>query len=557
MTRISTTDGRGQNGPSRSWAAVLGSSLPRYEDKNVLEVVLEKDSRGGFIVSDSECLNLIRKLGLDTRPGIHIEGVQNCPNGRGVIYLSLKKEVDIGRYCRHEVFDVTANGIRAVNIKPAGKREVVVTIRGLHPNTRDNVVINYLSKFGEVTSSKVIHGVYSEGPLKGMKNGDRNYKLNIKSPSNLGSYHVLDGTKVTIKFSGQQQTCARCLKTAGFCKGRGIARRCETEGGEKADFVSYILDLWKMIGYSPDSPDEVENILGLDEDLQELPGGNFTPSKTVMNTEKYAGVSIKQFPADLDHGEIIEFLIECGMPADKRDSVSIHDNGAVMIRGLDNELCLKLISVLHMKQHYSRRMFCNGVIPLTPEKVNNNADTQDMSINKPSGKSSPNAKFSAELTAETPLVNIDVESASCSNDSDRLAASSPTKGSIILKSTEEVLSDTSWPSVTNLVRRHSLSILNRTPEKGSLAEDLLATNFPRLAAQTKLLSDSIKDLTESVSNFNSCQSSLELSTDDESEKNNKANRKKGKKRACKTSPNPELQKKANMRKSPPSINNNQ
>ena len=154
-------------------------------------------------------------------------------------------------------------------------------------------------------------------------------------------------------------------------------------------------------------------------------------------------------------------------------------------------------------------------------------------------------------------VNIDVESASCSNDSDRLAASSPTKGSIILKSTEEVLSDTSWPSVTNLVRRHSLSILNRTPEKGSLAEDLLATNFPRLAAQTKLLSDSIKDLTESVSNFNSCQSSLELSTDDESEKNNKANRKKGKKRACKTSPNPELQKKANMRKSPPSIKNNQ
>ena len=84
--------------PNRSWAAVLGSSLPRYEDKNVLEVVLERDTRGSFVVSDTDCLNLIRRLGLDTRPGIHIDGVQNCPNGRGVIYLSLKKEVEISKY---------------------------------------------------------------------------------------------------------------------------------------------------------------------------------------------------------------------------------------------------------------------------------------------------------------------------------------------------------------------------------------------------------------------------------------------------------------------------
>jgi len=80
-------------------------------------------------------------------------------------------------------------------------------------------------------------------PLKGMKNGDRSYKVEIKPSTSLGSYHVIDGQKVTIKFPGQQQTCARCLKTLQTCKGRGIAKKCEIVGGQKADFVEYILDL--------------------------------------------------------------------------------------------------------------------------------------------------------------------------------------------------------------------------------------------------------------------------------------------------------------------------
>ena len=40
---------------SKSWAAVLGNHSTRYENRNVLEVILEKDTKGSFIVSDSEC----------------------------------------------------------------------------------------------------------------------------------------------------------------------------------------------------------------------------------------------------------------------------------------------------------------------------------------------------------------------------------------------------------------------------------------------------------------------------------------------------------------------
>ena len=45
------------------------------------------------------------------------------------------------------MLDVTPSGIRAVHVKPAGRREVVVSVKGVHPNTREEVVLDYLAKF--------------------------------------------------------------------------------------------------------------------------------------------------------------------------------------------------------------------------------------------------------------------------------------------------------------------------------------------------------------------------------------------------------------------------
>ena len=192
----------------KSWASVLGGSLPKRNDNNVLEVVLEKEARGSFTVTEKECAHMMGKLGLDARPGVHVEAAQICPQGRGVIFITLRKELDPTRFCRHEVFEVTESGIRAVHVKPAGKREVVVTTKGIHPNTRDDVVIDYLGKFGNVFTSKVVHSVFSEGALKGLRNGDRNYKMEVRPGTNLGSYHIIDGNKITLRYPGQQKTCA-------------------------------------------------------------------------------------------------------------------------------------------------------------------------------------------------------------------------------------------------------------------------------------------------------------------------------------------------------------
>ena len=135
----------------------------------------------------SDCATLLKKLGLDLRPGVHMEGVQVCPNGRGVILVTLKDDVQPENFCRYDVLQVTDTGIRSVLVKPGGKRDVVVTIKGLHPNTKDSTVLSYLTKFGTIPQAKVVYGFFGDGPLKGMRNGDRQYKVEIKPGNNIGS----------------------------------------------------------------------------------------------------------------------------------------------------------------------------------------------------------------------------------------------------------------------------------------------------------------------------------------------------------------------------------
>ena len=141
----------------RSWAELLGSSIPSSLNKSILEVVLEKDERGAFLVGDEDSARMMKKLGLDHRPGVQVECVQICPNGRGVILITLKNDVKVETFCRYDVFEITESGIRSIMVKPAGKKEVVVTMRGIHPNTRDSLVLEYLSKFGKIVTTKTVH----------------------------------------------------------------------------------------------------------------------------------------------------------------------------------------------------------------------------------------------------------------------------------------------------------------------------------------------------------------------------------------------------------------
>ena len=158
---------------------------------------------------------------------------------------------------------------------------------------------------------------------------------------------MIHGQKITVRFPGQQQTCARCYQTPQGCKGRGVAKRCEAAGGVRVEFTDYILELWKKIGYSPDKINFSE-VINLETDQQD--GGIFTPAKTSSpNIEKFTGVSIKQFPKEIDHGEIIEFIINCGLPEGKTENITINQKGTATVQNLNNTECLILIEAIHGK----------------------------------------------------------------------------------------------------------------------------------------------------------------------------------------------------------------
>ena len=148
-----------------------------------------------------------------------------------------------------------------------------------------------------------------------------------------------------------------CLKTSIDCKGRGIARKCKAEGGQKQDFVEYITNLWVTIGYSPISgavrprSSSCESLDDIDLQID----GEFTPNKYVSATDKFTGVCIKQFSSDIDHGDIFDLLVESGLPEGKKEAVSISKNGTVIIRDLLNSECLKLINNIHGRIYCSKK----------------------------------------------------------------------------------------------------------------------------------------------------------------------------------------------------------
>ena len=79
-------------------------------------------------------------------------------------------------------------------------------------------------------------------------------------------------------------------------------------------------------------------------------------------------MSVKQFPRETDQGEVVEFLCRTGLPEDKKDDIIFKSHGTVTIRNLDNATSKMLIEAIHGKVNFGKKLYCNGIIPLTPEK---------------------------------------------------------------------------------------------------------------------------------------------------------------------------------------------
>ena len=176
-----------------------------------------------------------------------------CPEGRPVILITLHPTVDITKYLYLNESYLVKEGVRTTTIRPEGKKEKSITITGLHPNTKDQAVIKYLSAHGTVsTTDKVIHHVFPGEPgsslCAGKMNGNRSYVVDLKVP--IGSYHIIDGEKVSVRYAGQEWTCARCHQYKKDCPGAAVARDCTAV---RVLLSAHMAEQWVKIGYKPET----------------------------------------------------------------------------------------------------------------------------------------------------------------------------------------------------------------------------------------------------------------------------------------------------------------
>ena len=150
------------SGGTHTYSSITAINTSVRDDKNVLEVRLERQQGASFRLSQLEIETLLVRLGIS---GSQFEGVSACPEGKPVVLITLHKSVDITQFMYRNESYIVKEGVRTTTIRPAGIKEVMVTVLGLHPNTKDQAVIRYLDAHGEVNKAeKVIHHVFPGTP---------------------------------------------------------------------------------------------------------------------------------------------------------------------------------------------------------------------------------------------------------------------------------------------------------------------------------------------------------------------------------------------------------
>ena len=171
--------------------------------RNVLEINSENDPDASRI--DKVLMaNLFETMVIkkDEMEGNKLAGIRN-------LFVWFKEGIDLHQFCRDKCFRV-AQGVKTSIIKPMDKKEVVVTIKGININTPKSFVFTYLSYFGTLVRQKVVYDVEREGPLEGLTNGDRKYKMDFTGGRNMGTFHLIDGSSWMVSYAGQRKTCGRC-----------------------------------------------------------------------------------------------------------------------------------------------------------------------------------------------------------------------------------------------------------------------------------------------------------------------------------------------------------
>ena len=323
----------------------------------------------------------------------HVEGYQ-VSHGRkkSKIEVLCKSGLDLEQFCLQESLQVEKN-VRTNFIRPAGRKDVEVTITGLGFNIPDSLVQEYITKFGGVlVTNDVIYERYGTGPFNGKINGVRKYQVDFRNATEpMGTFHLLDGRKLKVFYRGNKSTCGWCHKDMTKCVGQARAKFCKESGAQQVLLADHMQVLWAKIGFSPESfaapevdYDDIEIDENLGGDRKILTTSHFPrklahPKVAEEDKEKFSTARIKNFPLGVSEDEIVNFLKK---EVDERivvENIKIettnHSTNILLGPEPNLEVIAKAIEVLDYnntkKQFFEgRKLHALMYRPLTPEKPN-------------------------------------------------------------------------------------------------------------------------------------------------------------------------------------------
>ena len=172
--------------------------------RNVLDISLDKEDPANSNIDPGDVHRLLSKLGIEIQS--QVQGYQVHPGHRFHMEVWFSSGVNIDKFCKDDIIQVNKN-IKTSYIRPAGRREVTVSIKGIPFNTPDSYVIEYLNCHGVVAESSVVYDRFNDGPFKGKMNGIRKYLVDFTKGNrlNMGSFHIINGARVTVWYPGQKR----------------------------------------------------------------------------------------------------------------------------------------------------------------------------------------------------------------------------------------------------------------------------------------------------------------------------------------------------------------
>ena len=229
----------------------------RYDQKlkrNVLDIEVEKDNFEDEMILSAESLEkLLTKINMNIKT--HVEGYQvSFGTKKAKIEVLCKAGLDLDQFCIQESVQVK-RGVKTNFIRPAGRRDVEVTVTGLGFNTPDSLVQEYISKFGgELMTKDVIYERFGVGPFAGKVNGVRKYQVDFsKTKNKMGTFHLLEGRKIKVFYRGNRSTCGWCHEDTTKCKGAARAKSCKESGAQQVHLGDHMKKVWREVNFSPET----------------------------------------------------------------------------------------------------------------------------------------------------------------------------------------------------------------------------------------------------------------------------------------------------------------